>query len=54
MEWFFKQNGQQQGPVSTSQIKELVVSGQMPPGQPIWRRDAENVTFVRAEALFKS
>ena len=31
-EWFFSKSGQQQGPVSTEQLKQLAASGQLHPG----------------------
>ena len=39
-EWFFSKSGQQQGPVSTEQLKQLAASGQLHPGEPrVERRD---------------
>ncbi len=48
--WFYKQGGQAVGPVSTAALRELLTVGKVHPGQPVWRMDGPNLTFVRAGA----
>jgi len=36
-EWYFSQNGQQQGPVSSEQLKQLATSGQLGRADLIWK-----------------
>jgi GYF domain 2 len=52
--WFYKQDGQAVGPVSTAALRELLAVGQVRPDQPVWRRDGPNLTFVRALAATDS
>lgn len=36
-DWFFTQQGQQVGPVSPDQLRQMVAAGQLPPGELVWR-----------------
>lgn len=36
-DWFYTQQGQQVGPVSPDQLRQLVATGSLPPGELVWR-----------------
>jgi hypothetical protein len=46
--WFYKQSGRRLGPVSGSRLKELVSSGELEPGQAVWREANQTLYFVCA------
>ena len=37
-QWYYAQEGQQQGPVSQEQLKELASSGQLKPSNTVWKQ----------------
>lgn len=37
MEWYYSSNGEQKGPVKESELKDKVRSGEVAPGELIWR-----------------
>ncbi len=41
-QWFYMQNGQQQGPVSSEQLKELADKGRITPVNLVWTEGASN------------
>jgi hypothetical protein len=51
MGWFYRQDGQECGPVSEERIIELLASGVMRPEQPVSKRDEEFLVYIRAESL---
>jgi hypothetical protein len=48
--WFYRQNGEARGPVSTAQLGNLLATGQVAARQPVWKRKGESVVFVRASS----
>jgi hypothetical protein len=46
--WFYKQDGQGFGPVSTEQLKELLAAGQLQPCQAVWKQSSHGLLFVHA------
>jgi GYF domain 2 len=49
--WFYKQNSERFGPVSSLQLREMVASGQLQPRQAVWQQSLENLFFVRAGSV---
>jgi len=47
--WFYKQGEKRFGPVSRLQLRELVMSGQLPPKQAVWKEGKQSLFFVCAE-----
>ena len=41
-EWFYTQQGQQQGPVSAGQLKQLAISGRLLPTDLVWKEGMAN------------
>jgi hypothetical protein len=37
VQWFYRQKGQQQGPVPSQKIKELAANGSLHPDDLVWR-----------------
>jgi hypothetical protein len=46
--WFYKRNGERCGPVSPTQLRELVASGQLRPRQAVWLQGSHSLLFVPA------
>jgi len=46
--WFYKQNGERFGPVSSGQLQELVGSGQVQPRQAVWKYGNHSLLFMHA------
>jgi hypothetical protein len=46
--WYYKQNGQTIGPLSTGQLRELLGSGQLPARHVVWHQRQQRLLFVRA------
>src|ERR1700677_2121085 len=40
--WFYCRGGQQNGPISTAQMKDLITRGQIAPADMIWREGMPN------------
>src|SRR5437868_5494182 len=53
-EWFYRRDGQQCGPVSAERIRELLLAGDLQANQAIWRRNEENLRYVRADTVLKA
>ena len=41
-EWYYTQGGQQQGPVSDQDIRQMVAQGRIQPGEMVWREGMAN------------
>ena len=51
--WYYEDNGQQRGPIAFEQLRELVTSNQLRPGQRVWREGlADWVEAGTIEGLF--
>ena len=46
--WYYRQNGQAHGPVSTDTLKELLTLGRLQPRQAVWQRETDRLVFVHA------
>ena len=46
--WYFRQDGQPHGPVSTEKLKELLSVGNLQPRQAVWKRGNDGLHFVHA------
>ncbi len=52
-EWYYSQSGQQLGPITADQLKNLAASGQLQPGDLIWKDGmAEWTPAVRVKGIF--
>jgi len=52
-EWYYTQQGQQQGPVAAAQLKQLAVSGRLLPTDLVWKEGLANwVPASSARGLF--
>lgn len=51
--WFFRRNGERCGPVSTMQLKELFDSGQLRPGQAVWKQAIQCSLYFHIEAVVR-
>jgi protein phosphatase len=49
--WMYQHQGTRGGPVTIQALKELVVRGQLSPGDPIWNEGASQTTAVRADQV---
>jgi hypothetical protein len=45
-QWYYTENGQQQGPVSEEQLKELASSGRLKPSEMVWKQGMAQWTKV--------
>jgi hypothetical protein len=53
--WFYRQEGQTLGPISTNELRGFLRSGRMQPRQAVWQRQSQGSLFVHAEtAAFPS
>lgn len=43
-EWYYAQNNQQKGPVSAAELKQMAVSGELRPGDLVWREGMQDWT----------
>jgi hypothetical protein len=48
--WYYRQDGQVFGPLSTGQLQELLAAGRLPARQVVWNRRDQRLLFVYAEA----
>ena len=46
-QWYYSQNNQQQGPVSSEQLKQLAASGGLQPGDLVWKEGMSQWTDAR-------
>jgi GYF domain 2 len=46
--WYYRQDGQRWGPVSSAQLKELLTAGQIGPRMPVWKEECRGLLFVPA------
>jgi hypothetical protein len=46
--WYYKQDNQTCGPVSTEQLQELLTLGTLQPRQAVWKQGEERLFFVHA------
>ena len=52
-EWYYLENNQQQGPVSSAQLKQLAADGRLQPDSLIWKEGLEDwVPASRVKGLF--
>jgi hypothetical protein len=49
--WFYKQNGESNGPVSRQQLRELVTLGKVQPRQAVWTQSSQTLFFVCAATV---
>jgi serine/threonine protein phosphatase PrpC len=49
--WMYQHEGTKGGPVTIQALKELVVRGQLSPGDPVWNEGASHTTAVRADQI---
>jgi hypothetical protein len=49
--WFYTIDGQTFGPLSRTQVQELLVVGHLQPRQVVCNRAQERLLFLRAEAF---
>jgi hypothetical protein len=49
--WFYKIDGQNFGPLSLTQVQEMLVVGHLQPQQVVCNRAQERLLFLRAEAF---
>jgi GYF domain 2 len=47
-EWFYRQAGREDGPLSSEAIRKMIATGKIDPGQAVWNREGDRLTFVRA------
>jgi hypothetical protein len=46
--WYYRQDGERRGPVSPSQLRALLASGQLPARKAVWKEDRQSLFFVPA------
>jgi hypothetical protein len=55
--WFYRRDGQRFGPVSTPQLRQLVVSGKLHPTDRVWQKwelnDGHTLMAQTAQAAFQ-
>jgi hypothetical protein len=53
-EWFYRRAGREDGPLSAEAIREMIATGKLDPSQPVWNRESDCLTFVRAAEVAES
>jgi hypothetical protein len=46
--WYYRQDGQRRGPVSSSQLRELLTAGRIAPRMAVWKAKRRGLLFVPA------
>ena len=46
--WYYRHEGERLGPVSTTQLKDLLATGQLRPRQAVWQEENKSLWFVPA------
>jgi GYF domain 2 len=47
--WYYRQDGEAFGPISTEKLKELLVAGRLRPRQAVWMMGNHSLFFIHAE-----
>ncbi len=54
-DWYCEVNGKQDGPITSSQLKQLATEGKLQPSHPVWREGMQNKVAARTvKGLFDS
>jgi uncharacterized protein (TIGR00266 family) len=54
IEWFYAQNGQQYGPVTTQELQAMAADGRLSPTDPVWKEGLADWTpAARVQGLFQ-